>query len=46
MDASAITLMRDNNIPIVVFSIRDRGNFLKVLRGEGVHTTIGAAPQP
>jgi uridylate kinase len=40
MDASAISLMRDNQIPIVVFSIRERGNFLKVLTGEGVHTTI------
>jgi len=40
MDASAISLMRDNRIPIVVFSIRERGNFLKVLRGEGVYTTI------
>jgi uridylate kinase len=40
MDASAISLMRDNAIPIVVFSIRDRGNFLKVLKGEGVYTTI------
>jgi uridylate kinase len=40
MDASAISLMRDNQIPIVVFSIRERGNFLKVLRGEGVYTTI------
>jgi uridylate kinase len=40
MDASAISLMRDNLIPIIVFSIRERGNFLKVLRGEGVYTTI------
>ena len=40
MDASAIALMRDNKIPIVVFSIRERGNFLKVLSGEGVYTTI------
>jgi uridylate kinase len=40
MDGSAISLMRDNQIPIVVFSIRERGNFLKVLRGEGVYTTI------
>ncbi|MCC7267436.1 MAG: UMP kinase [Caulobacteraceae bacterium] len=40
MDASAISLMRDNKIPIVVFSIRERGNFAKVLKGEGVHTTI------
>ena len=40
MDASAISLMRDNQIPIVVFSIRERGNFLKVLRDDGVYTTI------
>ena len=42
MDASAIALMRDNAIPIVVFSIRERGNLMRVLMGEGVHTTIGA----
>ncbi len=40
MDTSAVSLMRDNHVPIVVFSIRERGNFLKVLRGEGVFTTI------
>jgi len=42
MDASAIALMRDNDIPIVVFSIRERGNLLQVVRGYGVHTTITA----
>src|SRR5882757_8005099 len=40
MDTSAVSLMRDNHIPIVVFSIRERGNLLKVLKGEGVYTTI------
>jgi uridylate kinase len=40
MDASAIALMRDNEIPILVFSIRERGNLLKVLTGGAVHTTI------
>jgi uridylate kinase len=40
MDASAISLMRENGIPIVVFSIRERGNLMKVLHGEGVYTTI------
>ena len=40
MDASAIALMRDNQVPIVVFSIRERGNFMKVLKGQGVFTTI------
>jgi len=41
MDASSISLMRDNSIPIVVFSIRKRGAFLNVLAGEGLHTIIG-----
>ena len=40
MDTSAVSLMRDNGIPIVVFSIREPGNLLKVLKGEGIHTTI------
>ena len=40
MDSSAVSLMRDNGTPIVVFSIRERGNFLKVLKGDGVFTTI------
>ena len=40
MDASAVSLMRENKIPIVVFSIRERGGLLKVLTGEGVHTVI------
>ena len=41
MDASAISLMRENAIPVVVFSIRERGNLLKVLSGQGTYTTIG-----
>ncbi|HEX8568773.1 MAG TPA: UMP kinase [Caulobacteraceae bacterium] len=40
MDASAISMMRDNDIPVVVFSIRERGALMKVLTGEGVHTVI------
>jgi uridylate kinase len=42
MDASSISLMRDNGIPIVVFSIRKPGAFLNVLTGVGVHTVIGS----
>jgi uridylate kinase len=40
MDASAISLMRDNGIPIVVFSIRRRGELMQVVLGGGVHTVI------
>lgn len=40
MDASAVALCRDNNIPIVVFSIREKGNLAKVLAGEGTQTIV------
>ena len=40
MDASAVALCRDNGIPIVVFSIRDKGNLARVLKGEGVQTIV------
>jgi uridylate kinase len=40
MDASAVALCRDNNIPIVVFNIREEGNLARVLRGEGVATIV------
>ncbi|EGD57707.1 uridylate kinase [Novosphingobium nitrogenifigens DSM 19370] len=40
MDASAVALCRDNNIPIVVFSIREKGNLARVLAGEGTQTTV------
>lgn len=40
MDASAVALCRENNIPIVVFSIRERGNLLKVLEGKGISTIV------
>jgi len=40
MDAAAIALCRDNDIPIVVFNIRGEGNLAAVLRGEGTSTTV------
>jgi uridylate kinase len=40
MDGAAIALARDNNLPIVVFSILEPGNLLKVLRGEARATVI------
>ncbi len=40
MDASAVALCRDNAIPIVVFSIRERGNLASVLAGEGTQTIV------
>ena len=40
MDASAIALMRDSGIPIVVFSIREEGSLHRALTGEGTFTVI------
>jgi uridylate kinase len=40
MDASAISLSRENGIPILVFSLHDRGALAKVLKGQGRATII------
>jgi uridylate kinase len=40
MDGAAIALARDNNLPVIVFSIEESGNLLKVLRGEAQSTLI------
>ncbi len=42
MDASAVSLMRDNSIPIVVFSLHDKGSLQAVLRGQGTRTVISS----
>jgi uridylate kinase len=43
MDATAVALCRENNIPIIVFNIREHGNFARVLRGEGTSTIVREA---
>ncbi len=40
MDASAVALCRDNDIPIVVFNIREQGNLARIVAGEGVATIV------
>jgi len=40
MDAAAIALARDNGIPIIVFSIREPGNLLRLLAGEARATIV------
>jgi uridylate kinase len=40
MDASAISLARENNIPILVFSIEDSGGFQRVLNEDGAFTIV------
>lgn len=40
MDAAAITLCRENNIPIIVFSIHDKGEVNRVISGNGRFTLV------
>jgi uridylate kinase len=40
MDGAAIALARDNRLPVIVFSITEPGNLLKVLRGDARATVI------
>lgn len=40
MDATAIALCRENNLPILVFNLHEAGAFARVLSGEGLYTII------
>ena len=40
MDATAISLARENNIPIVIFSVREEGSFSQAVRSEGKFTIV------
>src|ERR1700737_3739465 len=41
MDSTAISLCMDNELPIIVFDLGQRGNILKVVQGEDVGTLVG-----
>jgi uridylate kinase len=40
MDASAVSMCRDNNLPITVFDLNVRGNIMRMAMGEAVGTLI------
>ncbi len=40
MDATAITMCMDNNLPIIVFNLKVRGNIKKIVMGETVGTLV------
>lgn len=41
MDATAIALARDNDLPIIVFSLDEPGGFRGILAGQGTYTRVG-----
>jgi len=44
MDASAVSLARENKIPIIIFSIHESGGFADVVSGKGAYTIVTDAP--
>jgi uridylate kinase len=40
MDATAITLCKENNLPIIVFNLKDKENMKRAVRGEPVGTIV------
>jgi len=42
MDSTAISLCKDNNLPIVIFNLNRRGNIRRVLTGEKIGSLVTA----
>jgi uridylate kinase len=40
MDMTAFTLCNENNLPIIVFDINERGNLERIVRGEEIGTLV------
>ncbi len=43
MDSTAIAMCRENNIPIIVFNLFERGNIQRVVAGETIGTFVGGS---
>ncbi len=41
MDLTAVTLCKENRLPILVFNIGQRGNLMRVVQGEMIGTSVG-----
>jgi uridylate kinase len=42
MDSTAIALCKDNNLPIIVFNLNQRGNIKRVVTGEKIGSMVSA----
>ena len=40
MDATAIVMCRDNNLPLQVFNLNNAGDLLRIVQGEDVGTVV------
>ncbi|MCD6154103.1 MAG: UMP kinase [Syntrophobacterales bacterium] len=44
MDSTAISMCRDNNLPVIVFNIETEGNIKRVVCGKSIGTVVGVEP--
>jgi uridylate kinase len=44
MDATAIVMCRENNLPLQVFNLFHAGDLLRIVQGEDVGTVVSAGP--
>jgi uridylate kinase len=44
MDATAIVMCRENNLPLQVFNLFNEGDLMRIVKGEDVGTVVSAAP--
>jgi uridylate kinase len=42
MDTTAVSLCKDNSLPMIIFSMRERGNILRVIQGEKLGSLVTA----
>ena len=42
MDSTAISLCKDNNLPIIIFNLNQHGNIRRVLTGEKIGSMVSA----
>ena len=42
MDTTAVSLCKDNNLPMIIFSMREQGNIVRVVSGEKIGSLVTA----
>ncbi len=42
MDSTAITLCMDNNLPLIVFNLKEEGNLMRIVKGDRIGTLVTA----
>jgi uridylate kinase len=40
MDTTAVSLCKDNNLPMIIFSMRESGNIIRVVQGEKLGSLV------